>query len=114
MKPQSVRDLKLQVALEVFAPHLNNLIARSRSPSFENFQLPAVPPSIGIGVGIGKQPGEFALAVRVKERLPQFDPLLQRIIALAHDEVDIVATGPVRPFSSPSTSTRCARPAGLL
>jgi hypothetical protein len=101
MKPQSVRDLKLQVALEVFAPHLNNLIARSRSPSFENFQLPAVPPSIGIGVGIGKQPGEFALAVRVKERLPQVDPLLQRIIALAHDEVDIVATGPVRPFLIP-------------
>jgi len=101
MKPQSVRDLKLQVALEVFAPHLNNLIARSRSPSFENFALPAVPPGIGIGVGIGKQPGEYALAVRVRERLPHFDPLLQRIIALAHDEVDIVETGAVRPFLIP-------------
>jgi len=101
MQPQSVRDLKLQVALEVFAPHLNDLIARSTKPSFEHFQRPVVPPAIGIGIGIGHRPGEFSLAVRFRERLPQFDLLLRRIMALANNEVDIVATGAVHPFLTP-------------
>ncbi len=101
MQAQSVRDLKLQVALEVFAPHLNDLIARSTSPSFEHLRLPIDPAPIGIGIGIGNRPGEFSLAIRVRERLPQLDLLLRRIIALANNEVDIVTTGAVRPFLTP-------------
>jgi hypothetical protein len=98
MKLQSVRDLKLEVALEVFAPHLNDLIARSTSPSFDRFQLPIHPPNIGIGIGIGQRPEEFTLAIRFKERLPDLDLLLRKIIALANNEVDIVATGAIRAF----------------
>jgi hypothetical protein len=101
MKLQSVRDLKLEVALEVFAPHLNDLIARSRSPGLDHFQLPIRPPTIGIGIGIGDRPEEFSLAIRFKQRLPDLELLLQRIIALANNEVDIVATGAIRPFVAP-------------
>jgi hypothetical protein len=101
MKLQSVRDLKLEVALEVFAPHLNDLIARSTSPGFDHFQLPIRPPTIGIGIGIGQRPEEFSLAIRFKERLPDLDMLLQKIAALANNEVDIIATGAIGAFAPP-------------
>ena len=100
MQLQSVRDLKLEVALEVFAPHLNDLIARSTLPRLDHLQLPIPPPLIGIGIGIGDRPGEFSLAVRVRQRLPALESMLQRIIALANNEVDIVATGSIRPFAA--------------
>jgi hypothetical protein len=101
MQLQSVRDLKLEVALEIFAPHLNDMIARSTLPDLNHLQLPIPAPLIGIGIGIGNRPGEFSLAVRVRERLPALDAVLQRIIALANNEVDIVATGSIRPFAVP-------------
>jgi hypothetical protein len=101
MKLQSVRDLKLEVALEVFAPHLNDLIARSTTPGFDHFRLPIPPAIIGIGIGIGNRPEEFSLAIRFRERLPDLEALLQKIIALANNEVDIVATGAVRAFAPP-------------
>jgi hypothetical protein len=98
---QSVRDLKLEIALQVFAPHLNDLIARSTLSPLERLQLPALPidAGIGIGIGIGHRPGEFSLAVRVKRRLPQLEALLQRIIALANNEVNFLETGDIRPFN---------------
>lgn len=98
---QSVRDLKREVALEVFAPHLNDLIARSTLPTLDRLRLPAFPIDIGIGIGIGMghRPGEFSLAVRVKKRIPQLEVLLQRIIALARNEVNILETGEIRPFN---------------
>jgi hypothetical protein len=101
MQLQSVRDLKLEVALDVFAPHLNDLIARSTLPTLERLHLPAFPIDIGIGIGIGigQRPGEFSLAVRVKKRIPQLEVLLQRIIALANNEVNILETGEIRPFN---------------
>jgi hypothetical protein len=101
MQLQSVRDLKLEVAIEVFAPHLNDLIARSTLPRLDHLQLPIPPPLIGIGIGIGDRPGEFSLAIRFRERLPALEAMLQRIIALANNEVDIVATGSIRPFVAP-------------
>jgi hypothetical protein len=94
---QSARDLKLEVALEVFAPHLNDLIGRSRLRPLERLQVPAFPFDVGIGIGIGQRLGDFSLAIRVKRRLPQLDVLLQRIIALAKDEVNILETGQIRP-----------------
>jgi hypothetical protein len=98
MNVQSVRDLKLQVAIELFAPHLNDLIQRSTLPSLDHLQLPILPTRIGIGIGIGRLPGEFSLAIRIRERIPQIDQILQRLIAMAHNEVDIVETGQVRLF----------------
>ena len=99
MQLQSVRDLKLEVALEVFAPHLNDLIARSTA--LDRLRLPAFPIDIGIGIGIGigARPGEFSLAVRVRRRLPHLEALLQRIRALARNEVNILETGEIRPFN---------------
>ena len=55
---------------------------------------------IGIGIGIGQRPGEFSLAIRVKKRIPQLEMLLQRIVALANNEVNILETGEIRPFNS--------------
>lgn len=101
MRLQSVRDLKLEVALEVFAPHLNDLIARSTLPSLDHLQPRILPVNIGIGIGIGDRPGEFALAIRFRQRLPDIELLLQRIVALANNEVDIVATGNIRAFVDP-------------
>ena len=99
MNVQSVRDLKLQIAIELFTPHLNDLIQRSTLPTPDHLQFPILPARIGIGVGIGQRPGEFSLAIRVRERIPQIDQILQRLIALANNEVDIVETGQVRLFA---------------
>lgn len=99
MNVQSVRDLKLQIALELFTPHLNDLIQRSTLPTLDHIQFPLPPMRIGIGIGIGQRPGEFSLAIRIRERLPQIDQILQRLIAMARNEVDIVETGQVRLFA---------------
>lgn len=101
MQLQSVRDLKLHIALEVFAPLLNDLIARSTLSPLDRLRLPAFPvdAGIGIGIGIGQRPGDFSLAIRVKKRLPHLDALLQRIVALARREVNILETGTIEPFN---------------
>jgi hypothetical protein len=99
MNVQSVRDLKLQIAIELFTPHLNDLIQRSTLPTLDHLQFPILPTRIGIGIGIGQRPGEFSLAIRVRERIPQIDQILQRLIAMARNEVDIVETGQVRLFA---------------
>jgi hypothetical protein len=99
MNVQSVRDLKLQIAIELFTPHLNDLIQRSTLPTLDHLQFPVLPARIGIGIGIGRLPGEFSLAIRVRERIPQIDQILQRLIAMARNEVDIVETGQVRLFA---------------
>ncbi len=67
MNVQSVRDLKLQIAIELFAPHLNDLIQRSTLPTLDHLQLPILPTRIGIGIGIGRLSGEFSLAIRIRE-----------------------------------------------
>lgn len=113
MNVQSVRDLKLQIALELFTPHLNDLIQRSTLPSLDHLQFPVLPTRIGIGIGIGQRPGEFSLAIRFRERIPQIDAVLQRLIAMAHNEVDIVETGQVRLFApavDPQTLRARCRP----
>ena len=99
MNVQSVRDLKLQIAIELFTPHLNDLIQRSTLPTLDHLQFPLLPMRIGIGIGIGLRPGEFSLAIRVRQRIPQIDQILQRLIAMAHNEVDIVETGQLRLFA---------------
>jgi hypothetical protein len=110
MNVQSVRDLKLQIARELFTPHLNDLIQRSTLPTLDHLQFPILPMRIGIGIGIGRLPGEFALAIRVRERIPQLDQILQRLIAMANNEVDIVETGQVRLFMpSPSVDPQTLR-----
>jgi len=98
---QSARNLKLQVAIEVFAPHLNELTERSTRPSLDHLRWPLQPTAIGIGIGIGQQPGQFSLAIRVRQRLPDIDQLLRRITTLASNEVDIVTTGAVRLLADP-------------
>jgi hypothetical protein len=101
MRLESVRDLKLEIALEVFAPHLNDLIARSTLNPLDRLRLPALPvdAGIGIGIGIGQRPGEFSLAIRVRKRLRHLEALLQRILALARNEANIIETGEIRPFN---------------
>jgi hypothetical protein len=113
MNVQSVRDLKLQIALELFTPHLNDLIQRSTLPTLDHLQFPILPMRIGIGIGIGQRPGEFSLAIRVRERIPPLDQILQRLIAMANNEVDIVETGQVRLFApaiDPQTLRARCRP----
>jgi hypothetical protein len=98
---QSARDLKLQVAFEVFAPLVNDLLAHAQKPSLENFKLALPPPRLGIGIGIGRRPEDFSLAIRLQDRLPLLDALVRRITALANNEVDVVFVGAVRSFTDP-------------
>jgi hypothetical protein len=98
---QSARDLKLQVAFEVFAPLVDDLLAHAQSPSLNNFKLRLQPPRLGIGIGIGRNSGDFSLALRPQDKLPVLDDMVRRITTLANNEVDVVFVGAVRSFAGP-------------
>ncbi len=86
---QSARDLKRQVAFEVFAPMVSDLIAHTLNPSFDKFKLALPTAGLAIGIGIGLRPGEFSLALRLQISTPVLDDLVGRITALANGEVDV-------------------------
>ena len=98
---QSARDLKRQVAFEVFAPMVSDLIAHTLNPSFDKFKLALPTAGLAIGIGIGLRPGEFSLALRLQISTPVLDDLVGRITALANGEVDVTFVGVVRSFAGP-------------
>jgi hypothetical protein len=98
---QSARDLKRQVAFEVFAPMVTDLLEHSLNPSFENFRFALPTAGLAIGIGIGLRPGEFSLALRLQINTPALDEMVRRITALASGEVDVAFVGAVRSFAGP-------------
>ncbi len=99
---QSARDLKRQVAFEIFEPLANDMIEHVLRPKLDRFKLALPTGRIGIGIGIGRQPGEFSLALRLQDKHPVIDAMVQRIIAMAKDEVDVSFVGALHPFNAPT------------
>jgi hypothetical protein len=95
MQIQSVRDLKQEIAAEVFAPLVNNLLDRARNPAL-GARIAALPQQLlAIGVALGSTPGEFMLAVRLQTQSALLQNLVERLRVRAGGEIDVRFVGRV-------------------
>lgn len=97
MRLQSVRNLKLEVAVDVFAPIAERLLDRAMSL---NRRLGIVPPweRLCLGVGKGERPGDFRLAVRLQSQSILLRELVEKVRARAGGEIDVAFIGRVNPL----------------
>jgi hypothetical protein len=90
---QSVRDLKLRIAEEVFRPLAEDLLERARRKKLGARERLSPLRRLSLGVGVGAKPGEFLLAVRLQSRSRALDALVERLRTLAHGEMDVSFIG---------------------
>jgi hypothetical protein len=93
---ESVRDLKLEVAVEVFAPLVDDLLDRAFKPTLGTVMPPSPIRRIALGIGRGRGPGDFTLAVRLQAKLALLQKSVDLVRARAGDEVDVRFIGRVR------------------
>jgi hypothetical protein len=102
MKIQSARDLKLEIASEVFAPIANDLLKRALNPKLGTILATSPLRRIALGIARGRAPSEFTLAVRLQAK----STLLQKVVDLvrekAADEIDVRFVGRVRAHDDPN------------
>ena len=115
MDIQSVRDLKLELAREVFAPLVNDLLERARAPRLGTVPLPSPLTRLALGIARGAGAGEFKIAVRLQEESALLQSLVERVTARAHGEVDVRFIGRLHAFDTanpgdPTTLRAICRP----
>jgi hypothetical protein len=108
MRLQSVRDLKLEVAVEVFAPIAERLLDRAMSLK----RRLGIPPlqRFGLGIGKGKRPGDFTLAVRLQSQSPLLQALLDRVREKAGGEINVATIGRISAHAK-KVGKKAAKPA---
>ena len=96
MRIESVRDLKLEIAVDVFAPIADRLLDRARAATGR--LRAAVPPlqRLCLGIGRGARPGDFRLAVRLQSESALLHALLEQVRAKVGGEIDIAFIGRVK------------------
>ena len=95
MQMQSVRDLKREIAADVFAPFVNNLLERALGPQ-PGAPVPSPFHQLALGIMRGPAAGEFILAVRLQTQSALLQHLVERIRAKAHGELDVRFIGRVQ------------------
>ena len=115
MKIESVRDLKLELALEVFAPIARDVLDRARRPRLGTVLAASPLQRVALGIARGTAPGEFSIAVRLQAKSALLQSFVDRIIAKAGREVDIGYIGRLKAFDTvdpgdPTTLRAVRRP----
>lgn len=100
MKIQSVRDLKLELALDVFAPLAKEVLDRALSPKLGAVLSASPLQRVALGIARGKSPGEFSIAVRLQAKSALLQSFVDRIVAKAGREVDIDYVGRIKAFAT--------------
>jgi DNA-binding transcriptional LysR family regulator len=111
MRLESVRDLKLEIAVDVFAPIADRLLDRARSL---NRRLSEVLPPLQrlcLGIGRGDAPGDFRLAVRLQSQSALLDELVERVRAKVGGEMDVAFIGRVTPHIKKPLAKKPPKPA---
>jgi hypothetical protein len=96
MKIQSARDLKLEIASEVFAPIAKDLLERALNPKLGTILIPSPLQRIALGIAQGKTAGEFTLAVRLQAKSALLNKVVDLVRARAPGEIDVRFVGRVR------------------
>ena len=98
MKIESVRALKLELAREVFAPLVKDVLDRTFQP-----RLGAVLAGSPLQrVALGIAPGEFSIAVRLQDQSALLQAFVARIVERVGREVDIGFIGRLKAFDNPN------------
>jgi len=95
MKMESVRDLKLEIAKEVFAPIVNDLLERALKPRIGTRLALSPLQRISLGIAPGAAPGEFKIAVRLQARSALLRKFVDLVRAKVGDEIDVRFIGRV-------------------
>jgi len=111
MDLKAIRELKLEVARDVFAPLTKQLLDRALAPRLDSHRLgdliarsPLERLAIGIAPGAGLR--DFRLAVRLQSQSDFVRAFLERVRALAGADLDVSFVGRVQPLQdSVSTDT---------
>jgi len=96
MKIESVRDLKLEITREVFAPIAEDLLNRAFNPKPGTILGASPLQRLALGIALGSRPGEFTLAVRLQTRSKLLQKSVDFVRAKAGNEIDIRFVGRVR------------------
>jgi hypothetical protein len=100
MNLAAVRDLKLEIAHDVFASLADDLLGRALSPRLGTVLAASPLQRIALGIGKGKVFGEFSLAVRLQARSKRLQAVVARVIERAGDEVDVRFIGRLSPHDA--------------
>jgi hypothetical protein len=100
MKIESVRDLKLELAREAFAPLVRSALDRVRAPRLGAVLAPSPLQRVALGIARGKTAGEYAIAVRLQDQSPLLQSFVARIVERAGREVDVSFVGRLKAFDS--------------
>src|SRR5262249_39247293 len=100
MKIESVRDLKLELAREVFAPLVRSALERVRAPRLGAMPAPSPLQRVALGIARGSTDNDYAIAVRLQDQSPLLQSFVARIIERAGREVDIRFVGRLKAFDS--------------
>lgn len=98
MRIESIRDLKLEIAVDVFAPIAERLLDRAMSVGR---QLGVRPPlqRLCLGIGRGGKRGDFRLAVRMQSQSALVRTLVEQVRAKVGGEIDVAFIGRVKPLA---------------
>lgn len=98
MRIESIRDLKLEIAVDVFAPIADRLLDRAMSVGR---RLGVQPPlqRLCLGIGKGARRGDFRLAVRLQSQSALIQAMVERVRAKVGGEIDVSFIGRVRPLA---------------
>jgi hypothetical protein len=109
MQLSSVRDLKLELAVEVFAPIADRLLGNALAPTLSVRRTPTPLQRLALGIAKGQQPGEFSLAVRLQSRSAVTRKFLDLVRAKVPSEIDVNFVGRVSALDDPEPSTAVLR-----
>ena len=97
MNIQSVRELKLELAAEVFAPIASELRERAQRRLLRMPQRSSPLQRVALGIGKSTRRGEFSLAVRLQARSKALQAMVERLRERARGEIDVRFIGHLRP-----------------
>jgi hypothetical protein len=104
MKLDSARDLKLELAREVFAPLANRLLAAALEAPLPFSRLKPKQ-RVAIGIARGSRRGDFTLAVRLQSRSRITQEFVELIRAKVRSELDVDFIGVVKPQTEAALTT---------
>ncbi|CAJ0849506.1 hypothetical protein AMST5_00135 [freshwater sediment metagenome] len=90
---QSVRELKLEVAGEVYQSLRDDILNRGFQPRVGSSLRPSPLHRLALGIALGRTPGEFSLAIRLQRQSPPLQALVERLKERAHNDVDVAFVG---------------------